>query len=406
MKVAIIGGGASGLTAAIVAARNKADVTILERNSDCGKKLLMTGNGRCNYWNQDQNLSHYHSKNFEYLKEILTEENKKRVEEFFNSLGIIPMVKNGYYYPYSNQATSVKSALLKEIELQNVKVIPNFYVEEIKKENGVFLINPRTQNLAFDRVILATGSKAYPKTGSDGNGYILVKNFHHSITPVLPSLVQLRGKENYFKDWEGVRTSVSLSLLVDGTLEKEEQGEIQLTRYGISGICTFNISGIVARELARKKKVTVQINFCPIVSKNEFLSWFSKRNESLNVETLEGLLEGFLNYKLIPIILKQAGLKKTQKWKDLSSEERKHLSKWVTEFSLEITDTNDFEQAQVCSGGVSLEEMNLKTMESKKEKGLYIIGELLDVDGDCGGYNLGFAWISGIIAGDGVVKND
>ena len=406
MKVVVVGGGASGLASAIIASRNGADVTILERNSECGKKLLITGNGRCNYWNLDQDLSHYHSENLECLKEFLTEEKKKSVDEFFTSLGIVPTIKNGYYYPYSNQATSIKRALLKEIELQNIKIINNFYVEEIKKENVFFSINPKKENLIFDKVILSTGSKACPKTGSDGNGYTLVESFHHSIISVLPSLVQLRGNKNYLKDWDGIRTNASLSLFLDGSLEKEEMGEIQLTNYGISGICTFNISGIVAKALARGKKTMIKINFCPFIPKKDFLTWFSKRNETLHLETIEDLLEGFLNYKLIRVILKQANLKRNQKWNELSPNEEKCLSEWITEFPLEIIGTNGFEKAQVCSGGVSLEEVNVNTMESVKEKGLYIIGELLDVDGDCGGYNLGFAWISAIIAGNGVVRND
>jgi len=406
MKVAIVGGGASGLVAAITAARNGADVTILERNSDCGKKLLITGNGKCNYWNLDQDLSHYHSENLNCLKQLFTEENKQKVDDFFTSLGIVPMIKNGYYYPYSNQATSIKSALLKAIELFNVKVIHNFYVEEIKKEKESFCINPKKENLLFDKVILSTGSKACPKTGSDGNGYTLAASFHHSIVLVLPSLVQLKGNGNYFKDWDGVRINVSLTLFVDGILEKEEMGEIQLTNYGISGICTFNVSGAVSKALSRGKKVVIKINFCPFLPKEDFLSWFSKRNEGLGLETIEDLLEGFLNYKLIHVILKQVGFTKNKKWSELSLDEAKYLSRWITEFSIEITDTNGFEKAQVCSGGVSLEEVNLNTMESLKEKGLYMTGELLDVDGDCGGYNLGFAWISGMIAGNGVVQDD
>ncbi len=407
MKVAVVGGGASGLVAAITASRNGAEVTILERNSDCAKKLLMTGNGRCNYWNQNQDFIHYHSENLNMVEKIITIENQKKVHEFFDSIGLLPKIKNGYYYPYSNQATCMKSLLLKEIELEGIQVLNYFFVEKIEKDNSKFHINPEKENLIFDKVILATGSRACPKTGSDGNGYSLVQSFGHSIVPVLPSLVQLKAKGSDYKDWDGIRTEVLLSLFIDDKIEKEESGEIQLTSYGISGICTFNISGLVAKALARNRKVTVLINFCPFASnEEEFLSWFTKRNHSLKLETVEDLLEGFLNYKLIPIILKRANLKKSARWKELSSLEKKSLASIIIQFPLEIIGTHDFEKAQVCSGGVPLEEMNPNTMESMKEKGLYLTGELLDVDGDCGGYNLGFAWISGIIAGNGVISDD
>lgn len=403
----MIGGGASGLVAAITAARNKAEVTVLERNSDCGKKLLITGNGRCNYWNTDQNLVHYHSENLKLIESIITAENQRKVLEFFASLGILPKIKNGYYYPYSNQATSIKSALLKEVELEKIEILSNFFVERIEKENSKFIINRGKENLIFDKVILATGSSACPKTGSDGNGYSLAQSFGHSIVSVLPSLVQLKANGNDFKDWNGIRTDVSLSLLVDDKVEKEEKGEIQLTDYGISGICTFNISGLAAKALARDRKVEVKINFCPFVSsKSEFLTWFLHRNQNLKLETVEDLLEGFLNYKLIHVILRKSNLRRDTKWMELSPSEKEILIENMIQFPLEIIGTQGMEKAQVCSGGVSLDEVNLNTMESFKEKGVYLTGELLDVDGDCGGYNLGFAWISGMIAGESVISDD
>ncbi len=403
MKIAIIGGGASGLTTAIIAARNQMDVTILERNSDCAKKLLITGNGRCNYWNEEQEISHYYSKDSEKLKEILTKENQKEVLAFFDSLGIIPKIKNGYYYPYSNQSTSIKSAMIKELDRLGVKRIHQFYVETIDEKENKFVINQEKEALEFDCIVLATGSCACPKTGSDGIGYILAKQLGHSIISVLPSLTQLKTANNILKEWNGVRAEVLVSLYINGRLKKEEVGEIQFTNYGLSGICIFNLSGLAAKALSNHQNVSVKINFCPwIKEKEELFSWLEKRNQELKVKTVEDLLEGFLNYKLIHGLLKYAHLLKESKWEDLDKSSKINLIEQINSLDFVIKETNTFENAQVCSGGVPLSEINLETMESTKTKGLYIVGELLDVDGDCGGYNLGFAWISGILAGKGV----
>lgn len=404
MKIIVVGGGASGLVAAIYAAKNNNEVIVLERNSSCAKKILITGNGRCNYWNMDQEIFHYHSSSLEKMNTIITKNNQEEILEFFNNLGIVPKIKNGYYYPYSNQATSIKNALLNEVKRLNIEIIEDFFVERIEKEQEKFYIYSASRKLDADKVILSTGSKACPKTGSDGNGYYLARNFGHSIIPVLPSLVQLKGNENYFKEWDGVRADVELSLIYENEKLKEETGEIQLTDYGISGICTFNISGLVSKLLYERKTPQVKINFCPFIEKENFESWLEKRNIVMNHPTIEELLEGFLNYKLIISLLKKCHISKIEEWNHLDFQKKQELISSLTELTFEITDTNSFDKAQVCSGGIPLTEVNLDTLESKKVEGLYLAGELLDVDGDCGGYNLGFAWISGMIAGKGVSK--
>lgn len=404
MKIVVVGGGASGLVSAIYAAKNNDEVIILERNSSCAKKILVTGNGRCNYWNMDQEISHYHSSSLEKMDTIITKNHQEEILEFFNDLGIVPKIKNGYYYPYSNQATSIKNALLNEVKRLNIEVIEDFFVERIEKEQDKFYLYSSSRKIDADKVILATGSKACPKTGSDGNGYYLAKNFGHSLVPVLPSLVQLKGNENYFKEWDGVRADIELSLIYENKTLKEETGEIQLTDYGISGICTFNISGLASKLLYEGKIPQVKINFCPFIEKENFENWLEKRNIVMNSPTIEELLEGFLNYKLIIALLKKCHISKTEEWDHLTSLKKQELISSLTELTFEITDTNSFDKAQVCSGGIPLTEVNLDTLESKKVEGLYLVGELLDVDGDCGGYNLGFAWISGMIAGKGASK--
>ena len=259
--IIVIGGGASGLVAAIYAAKSGKKVTILEKNKVLGKKILITGNGKCNYWNEDQSLEHYHSNQKEILKSILTKENQKEILNFFNLLGIIPKIKDGYYYPYSNQATSIQTALIKEAELQNVNIVTETEVFNIQQENNTFIINTNNGNFTSKKIILATGSYACPKTGSDGIGYKFAKYFGHQIIEPLPALVQLKANESYLKEWHGIRSDVSVSLIENNHCIATQVGEIQLTDYGVSGICIFCLSGQVARGLFLNKKEQISINF-------------------------------------------------------------------------------------------------------------------------------------------------
>lgn len=396
-KIVVIGGGASGLVAAIIASNNH-EVTILEGNDKCGKKILLTGNGKCNYWNEDIHIDHYNTDNKELLEEIITGKNQEEVLSFLEKIGIYPKIKNGYYYPYSNQATSVRTLLLQELEKRNIRAISNFKVTDIKKENNTFIIYSNHEKIIADKVILATGSKACPKTGSDGTGYLLAESLGHHVNMVTPSLVPLIGKDSCFKDWDGVRSDSKVTLYVDNIKRKEELGEIQLTDYGISGICTFNISGIATKSLEEKKKVEVRIHFLPHL-KESFYDWFTRRNEEIPNHTIEELLESILPYKLMHVLLKKAGVSREDHWQTLTEEERRSLVRQIESFSLEIIDSHSFDRGQVATGGIPLAEINPTTMESIIIKGLYLVGELLDVDGMCGGFNLAFAFISGYLAG-------
>lgn len=394
MNIIVIGGGASGMISAIYAAKNN-KVTILERNQSCGKKILATGNGKCNYYNEDQNLMHYHTSNPELLTKIINENNLQEVEEFFKRLGIVPKIKNGYYYPFSNQATTIKNALLTEINNnKNITIEENVLVEKLEKQNNNFIITTNDKTYYADKVILATGSKASPKTGSDGIGYKILKDFNHPIISVLPALVQLKTKGNFLKDWSGIRTDVKVSLYEDDQFIREESGEIQLTNYGVSGICIFNLSRFVSRGLEHNKKEVIKINFLPFTDTPEELL-----NNLSHNRPISNVLEGILNNKLVTILLNKSSINKDKKYNELSSKEKITLIENLTNFYLDVYDTNSFEECQVCSGGLPLTEINLQTMESKLVKGLHIVGELLDVDGDCGGYNLTFAWITGLLAG-------
>lgn len=392
MKLTIIGGGVSGVIAAIYAAKKNIDVTILERNDKLLKKLLITGNGRCNYFNDDQNIMHYHSSNPELIESIINETNLNELKKFYKNIGVIPKVIDGYYYPYSNQASSVRELLIHELESLNVNIKYNYLVNDIKKENDKFIIN---NEIVSDKLIISTGSKAYPKTGSDGIGYELLKSFNLNISNIYPALVQVKTKTN-LKDLAGVRCNASLRLYENDKLIKKEVGELQFTDYGISGICTFNLSYLLS-NISNKY---IMVNFIDGIE-SEVSEFIKLKND----KTIEQIFEGFLNYKITRYILKILNIDKDQKWIDLDNKKQELIINTLKNFKIEISGTNGFDKSQVCHGGLYLEEINLNTMESLKVKNLYIVGELLDIDADCGGYNLTNAFITGYIAGDNIDKS-
>ena len=404
----VIGGGASGLVAAIYAAKNSSKVILLEKNKNLGKKILITGNGKCNYWNEDQDLKHYNTNNSDLLLEILSNSNQKEILSFFDALGIIPKIRNGYYYPYSGQATSIQTALIKELEFNKVEVMTNCEVTNIEKVEDIFKVTTTIGTLTSKKVILSTGSYACPKTGSTGTGYQFAKSLGHNIIKPLPALVGLKANETYLKEWHGIRSDVSVTLLENNIPLKTEIGEIQLTNYGLSGICIFNLSSLASRSLYNKKNIKISINFLhpfSINNKEEFIPWMTKRNNQIPKRTISDLLDGLLNYKLINLILKLSKIKRELSWDELNINQKQILANNLTNFTLNITETNSFESSQTTTGGIPLSEINPNTMESKKTKDFYMTGELLDVDGECGGYNLTFAWITGLIAGRGI-NND
>lgn len=400
-KVIVIGAGASGIIAALKASE-RYEVTLIEGNVKCAKKILLTGNGKCNYWNEIINTSKYQTDDIDSLSQIIDNMNQEEVLNYLENLGIYPKIKNGYYYPYSNQSSSIRQILTSELIKKNIKIIYNFKVSNIDYKDNKFTIrSENNQTIEAEKVVLALGSKAASKTGSDGSGYTIASSLGHKVNTVTPALVPLVSNGKYLNDFQGVRCDAKVSLYIDNKLEKEEIGEIQLTNYGISGICIFNISGLASKSLKQRKNVKVQINFLPYID-TSFYSFFDERNKKIPNHTIEELLESIINYKLMFVILKKASIDKNEYWNNLSENKKQDLCNTIEKFEMEICDTKDFDKAQVCSGGVSLKEINYQNMESKIIPNLYIVGELLDVDGKCGGYNLAFAWISGYLAGKGM----
>ena len=392
MKVLVVGAGASGLVTAIKLKERNIDVTIIDKNPKIGKKLALTGNGRCNFWNEEQTLDKYYG-DLTWVEKLL-KARQAQVLPFFDSLGIVPKVVNGYYYPYSNHASSIVKALENKITKLNIPLKLEEEVLDIEK-NTNFKVTTSKGVYNFERVVLAMGSKAW----FSSTGYDLAIKLGHTVNKVTPALVGVIGKAPYYKDWEGVRSEAILTLVEDGLKRKEERGEVQFTKLGLSGICTFNLSGLIAQGLSLGKKEELYLNLVPWFqgTKEDFKKFMKERSLKLKDLTIKEILEGFLNYKLVKLLLKLANIKEEEKWEDIAQDK---LINYLINFKFNIKDVGDFKSAQICYGGVSLKEIEYPTFESKLVKGLYFTGEILDIHGDCGGYNLGLAWMSGLSVGE------
>lgn len=397
-RIVIIGAGASGILAGIYAKNSNNEVIILEKNNKPLKKLLITGNGKCNYFNENFNIDKYSSEDIKSLSNVITIENKNEVLNFFDSIGIMPRIKNGYYYPSSNQAYSIYNALLKEAEVKGVKIKTESSVIDIKKENK-FIITLENEKIECDKVIISTGSKAYPKTGSDGDGYNFAKKFNHSVNKVYPALVQLTSNDKILKELDGVRVDVKVTLFKDNKKNKEEIGELQFTKEGLSGICIYNLS--IKANIGDVVSINL-LNDFNIYNSEDFVLIFEERNNIVKNRSITELLEGYLNYKIVNAVLKKCNIDSSKGYSKLTKEEKILLGKMLTNLQIKIEGTKDYNSSQVCGGGISLKEVNMDTFESKLISGLYFTGEVLDVVGECGGYNLGFAFISGMLAGKSV----
>ena len=395
--VVIIGGGASGIVSSIFAKKKNNKVVVLERNDKVLKKLLMTGNGRCNYMNESYSTKNYHSEDIDIVDKIISSDNIEMVKSFFEELGVVPKIKNGYYYPYSNQALTIKNMLEEKAISSGVEIRYNSLVTDVCRENDKFVILCNDEKIVCDKLVISTGGRAYPKTGSDGKGYQFLSNFNLDMVEVVPALVQLESDFKYLKDWDGVRSDVRLELFEDDKYIDFEEGEVQLTNYGISGICTFNLSHYVTRGI-KNHKYTMSINFVPFIETliTPWMDNYAKKNSDKNISKL---LEGFLNTKLIDIILKVSNIDGNKYYSDLDNSEKLVLCKNLRGLKLNITGSKGFDSSQICSGGLKLTEIDPNTFECNKIKGLYVIGELLDMNGNCGGYNLTTCFISGILSG-------
>nr|WP_312577516.1 NAD(P)/FAD-dependent oxidoreductase [Sedimentibacter sp.] len=401
MKIAVIGGGAAGLVASIAARRSGADVTIFEKMNRVGKKILATGNGRCNYTNMNIFYNCFHSKNIKQAEHVLQFFDLNKTLSFFEQLGIYPYVdESGKVYPNSLQASSVLDVLRYEVLRLNINEITDFEVKELRKNKDKFSIIGLNETYYADKVILATGGKASPQLGSDGSGYSLAEAFGHKIVEPFPALVQLKLDGKFFKRITGIRFDGIVKGFTDKVIIREEAGELLFTEYGISGPPVLQISRMILEKLNKGEKTYISVDMFPDMSKNDLFDVLRDRFIKLKYKSLEDSLIGFINKKLIPVILTEAGFdNKEEKCEKLNKKEIYKIIDILKEWKFQVVGHNTWQQAQVTAGGIDLSGVKEKTLESNKVRGLFFAGEILDVDGDCGGFNLQWAWSSGYTAG-------
>ena len=405
-RVGIVGAGASGLAAAIAAARAGAQVTVIEHMDKAGKKILSTGSGRCNLSNRKMDASCFRCGKDGFPMKVLGGFGLEETLGFFEGLGILIKDRNGYLYPYSDQASSVRDVLLQEAERRRVQIHLSCHISRIEEDaKGGFLLHTDQGRLKEDALILAAGSKAAPATGSDGSGYELAKGLGHSVIKPLPALVQLRCQGTMYRQMAGVRTDAAVRLFADGKLMAEDRGELQLVDYGLSGIPIFQVSRFAARALDQRKRVTVRVDFMPAWEEREAFGLLKRRASLLGYKPAGEFFTGMLNPKISQVLLKLAGISPSVKAGELTGKQLGRLLEQLKSYEAIVMSVNPFANAQVCCGGVDTRQVDPQTMESRIKKGLYFAGDILDVDGICGGYNLQFAWSSGVIAGRSAARN-
>lgn len=395
----IIGGGAAGLTAAIAAAENGARVTILEHMPRVGKKLLSTGNGKCNLTNLKLDSSCYRCSEADFPMKVIDRFPVEDTLKFFRRLGVVTVSRNGYVYPSSGQAQTVLDALREKADSLGVKIVCDCHIKTLTKEKDCFFAQTDQGKYRAGFLILAAGSMAAKATGSDGSGFSLAKGFGHKVVKPLPALVQLRCKGDFFKSVAGVRADAGVTLVSEGRGLASDRGELQLTDYGISGIPVFQVSRYASQALDQKKAVTAVLDFYPSTDADGVFELLKEQKRWLLDRTADSFLNGIFNKKLAALFLKEAGIRNAFPVRELTGKNLSDLCRSIKEFAVLVTSVNPYEQAQVCMGGVKTSQINPKTMESSLTEGLYLAGEILDVDGICGGYNLQWAWSSGYLAG-------
>ena len=407
MKTGIIGGGPGGMMAAI-AASEKSQVTLYEKNNILGKKLLITGKGRCNLTNagtEDEIIEAF-GKNGRFLFSALNKFSNKDLMDFFEKRGLQLKIERGKrVFPMSDKSSDVVRVLEKELADRNIKIKKSTTVKKINitPENKYEVITEKTQDV-YDSLIITTGGKSYPKTGSEGDGYIFARSFGHTVSQLSPFLIPLETKQEEIIELMGLSLkNVNLKAVVNGKLKGEEFGEMIFTHFGISGPIVLTLSKIAVDALKKdKNKIVYYIDFKPALSFDELDKRIIRDFEKFANKQFKNALDELLPKKLIPVFIRRTEIEEEKKTNQISKEERKRIVELLKNFPVEISGTRPISEAIVTSGGVSLKEINPKTMESKLFPGLFFAGEILDLDGVTGGYNLQEAFSTGYLAGSSV----
>lgn len=394
----IVGGSASGLIAAINAKYLHPDISVVifEKNQRLGKKILATGNGRCNLTNIHALDHEYTNSNF--AQHSLKKYSSNEVIEFFSKLGLLTYAdEKGRVYPRSNTASSVLDALRFEIEKLNVDVILDYPVSRVTHTDK-FIIN---DEFICDKLIIATGGKSSPSQGSDGSGYKIAKSLGHSITPLYPSLVPLNSRPEFVRSLKGIRAISTYLKITDGITESKSEGEILFTDNGVSGIAAMELASTAEKILHNGNKPVLEIDFLPEVSFDELKIYLNSVIEHKQGQSMDNLLAGILPKQIGIQILKNCNIYYGGAViSDFSENMISEIAKSIKDFTLEITGTKGFANSQVTCGGVNCKEINKETMQSLLIDNLYFCGEIIDVDGRCGGFNLQWAFASGLTAGE------
>lgn len=410
--IAIIGGGASGLMCAVTAARSAASqgksarIVIIEKNPRVGKKLLVTGNGKCNLANTDERISAYHSNDISCVEGILRKFDAAKIMDFFGGLGVVCVRANGTcVYPRSMQASSVLDALRFEAERLGAEMLCGFDVKKIKCTDNAYIISSDNNSINADMVVIASGSEA---GGGCGSGLTLLKNLGHKLYPTYPALTAIKCDNRFLKTAQGMRSNANISLIVDRKIAGSEFGEVLFCDYGISGIAAMQLSGTISKLLCVGKKHDIRLSLDLVYeySYDELYSYLQRRRAMFPHLELEHFLNGFINKRVAMTALKAADIGALNTSAALlSNADLKTLAHTLKAFELSVTGVKGAPSAQVMGGGAALSDFDDATLESKKIRGLYACGEVLDCCGDCGGYNLTWAWASGFVCGRSAAEN-
>lgn len=403
VRIAVVGGGAAGILAAIAASYKGADVTIIEKNNRIGKKILATGNGRCNLTNINLSTANYHGENPWFAGSALEKFDAQKTIDFFERLGVAHKVEEeGKVFPVSNQASSVLDVLRYEMGKAGVKTLCESAVSNIKKEDGGFIITFQSGGeFKADRVILAAGGKAAPGLGSNGSGFTLARKLGHNIVEPFPALVQLKLAATFLKQIQGVKFDGDAEIIVNNSTLQKASGEILFTEYGASGPPVLSLSRKAGECLRDRKTAWLKLTLINTCSREQLERYLASRFSQGPEKDLVFSFVGYINKRLIPVMLKEAGVEDIKKPAGLvTAWERGQILDLLQDWRFQITGTISWPAAQVTAGGVAVSEINGETMESNIVSKLYFAGEVIDIDGDCGGYNLQWAWSSGFLAGE------
>ena len=395
-KLAIIGAGASGLCAAIEAKKvnPNIEITVFERMQKPAKKILATGNGRCNFTNNELSPNHFYGDD-KFLKNILSNDFSD-IKNFFKNLGVFSYEENNRIYPRSQQASTIKDVLLKAVESKNTAIKTDCNITEIKKTKNGFSVNGDF----FDSVIICGGGKASAVHGSDGSCYKLAESFGHKLTPLYPALCGLVISDKDLNLLKGVRAESEAKLYSGNILLGSELGEIQFTDKAISGIPVMNLSHLCEN----RKNLKINLDLCPEIDEDDLFNHIKQGVTSSQSIDFETVLNGIVNLKLGFAVMNRSGIKPQTKCNSIKDFQIKEAVNQLKNFEINIKSAKGFDNAQITKGGIKTNEVSPETMMSKKMDGLFLCGEILDIHGDCGGFNLHLAFTTGRIAGNSAGK--